>query len=149
VAKKTVAKIKRPTKLRKNPSNEVTEKKTTEKPINNETTENKNLDKYYGKEKRKLNILLEPGFEWNKQECSSLDISQFSGSKNFSGDEGLQSAVSDMTKISEFFNYFIDNAILNHIVLCSNKKIMNLERTAAPTNINELRAFVGLLLLFG
>jgi len=26
---------------------------------------------------------------------------------------------------------------------------MNLERTAAPTNINELRAFVGLLLLFG
>jgi hypothetical protein len=58
----------------------------------------------------------------------------------------LTPAVQHLSKIVDFFNYFIDDYIVDKIVYCTNKR---LKKEDKPINLNEIRAFFGLLLLFG
>lgn len=57
----------------------------------------------------------------------------------------LNEPVRDLIDIIDFFNYFFDNDSINLVVNYTNKRLDEEERT---TN-NELKAFIGLLLMFG
>ena len=50
-----------------------------------------------------------------------------------------------MNDISDFFDYFFDDDVINLIVTYTNKRLKEDEKT----NAIEIRAFIGLMLLFG
>jgi len=70
--------------------------------------------------------------------------SEFNATSVF--DPELTPFVENLNTIEEFFNFFIDDQIVTHIVQCTNKRIS--EDTKDVTEV-EIRGFIGLLLLFG
>jgi hypothetical protein len=65
---------------------------------------------------------------------------------NFSIKSDLKQSVAHCVTLKDYFNYFIDEKMIDLIVYATNKKSNN---QVKPVNICEIRGFIGLLLLFG
>jgi len=61
-------------------------------------------------------------------------------------DPMLAPAVDNLNTINEFFDYFIDDYIINAIVDCTNKRLVSDQK---PVTGVEIRGFIGLLLFLG
>ena len=92
-------------------------------------------------------------YSWDKEP----NLESFEPLEKYNLDPSLTSSVSHCEFISDFFNFFIDDQMVDFIVSSSNSKLalyskdksyiykLNLE----PITRIEIRAFFGLLLLFG
>ncbi len=82
------------------------------------------------------------GFIWNK----GVPLEKFEESKKFSLISALKTGVSDCKTLKDFFNYFINDHMIEIILYGTNKRMIG---QVKPVNITEMRGFIGLLLLFG
>lgn len=81
------------------------------------------------------------GTIWSRQE---LNNSEYQSTSYF--EPVLGPSVNSLTTINEFFDFFIDEFIIQSIVDCTNKRLTI--ETKKITAI-ELKGYIGLLLLFG
>ena len=83
------------------------------------------------------------GFTWYTQAPNEANLRTSSIERIQSG---LLQPVLDCVKPVDFFNYIIDDTMVDHIYTCTNKLVGDNEKEITKT---EIRAFIGLLILLG
>jgi hypothetical protein len=58
----------------------------------------------------------------------------------------LGTAIESLESINDLFDYFIDDFIIDKIVACTNKRLIEEQK---PVNSVEIKGFIGLMLLLG
>ena len=79
------------------------------------------------------------GQHWSKSESANKN----NYLKNFNINPGLKPNVVNKENLTDFFMSFINENMINKIVFCTNQRIK------CPVNILEIKAYIGLLLIFG
>ena len=113
----------------------------------------KDTSKWYGKETKSMIEKNISPYCWDKEP----QLESFIPLRKYDQEPKFASVVKDCENLSDFFNFLINDQMIEIIVSSTNKKLaiyskdknylhtLNLE----PVNSIEIRAFIGLLLLFG
>ena len=83
------------------------------------------------------------GFEWTTK---APTLNSLPNIEIYRNRYGTLPSAQCFNSISEFFNHFLDDSMLQDIVLFTNKRLLD---DSPEIHLIELRAFIGLLLLFG
>jgi hypothetical protein len=84
-------------------------------------------------------FVADSGMVWSSEPCFDRDKTVYSSTS-------IKSSVSNLEKIEQFFEFFINDEMLEIIVHFTNKRLNN---DADFLSIQELKCYIGLLILFG
>jgi len=91
----------------------------------------------------------QPAFQWSRAQTGSFE-------NIFTEISGLTNEVQNCRSLLDFFRFFINIFMIEHIVLNTNKRIVmncaksvNMNYLNYPLTVIEFQCFMGLLLLFG